>query len=175
MALSRVWMLALLANPAAFGQLAGIPRTMAPVIAAPSAPTITILTTATGALVRRLGAGSSSIDLGQVSYFKGASAPGENWQKNPRSFVISTRFALRVDCPGASPSSKVNVTFSWLDGAPSHSITIDGATVGFVPKTFVQSMPCGSGGEHRMDVEVPISTPAGTIGSTIAFVATLNR
>jgi hypothetical protein len=40
---------------------------------------------------------------------------------------------------------------------------------------LVQSMPCGSGGEHRLDVEVPISTPAGSIGSTVVFGATLNR
>jgi hypothetical protein len=36
-------------------------------------------------------------------------------------------------------------------------------------------MPCGSGGEHRLDVEVPVTTPAGSIGSTVAFVATLKR
>jgi hypothetical protein len=36
-------------------------------------------------------------------------------------------------------------------------------------------MPCGSSGEHRLDVEVPVSTPAGSIASTIAFEATLRR
>ena len=52
---------------------------------------------------------------------------------------------------------------------------IDGTTVGPAAQTLVQSMPCGSGGEHRLDVEVPVSAPAGSIGSTVAFVATLNR
>jgi hypothetical protein len=36
-------------------------------------------------------------------------------------------------------------------------------------------MACGSSGEHRMDVEVPISTPSGPIGSSVVFVATLKR
>jgi hypothetical protein len=36
-------------------------------------------------------------------------------------------------------------------------------------------MPCGSGGEHRLDVEVPVSTPAGSIGSNVAFAATLQK
>jgi hypothetical protein len=173
-ALFPVWMLVLLANRAAFGQAAGAPRTISPV-AAPAAPTVTILAAATGALVRSQAAGNASLDLGRVSYFRGTSAPGESRQKNSRSFVISTRFALRVDCPGSSASSKVNVTISRLDAAASHIITIDGTTVGPAAQTLVQSMPCGSGGEHRLDVEVPVSTPAGSIGSSVAFAATLNR
>ena len=172
-ALFWVWLLALLADRASFGQPSGAPRTSAPVVV--PAPTITILAAATGALVRSQGAGNASLDLGRVSYFKGASAPGETSQKNPKSFVISTRFALRVDCPGSLASSKVNVTMSRLDAAPSHVISIDGTTVGSATQTLVQTMACGSGGEHRLDVEVPVSTPAGSIGSTVAFVATFNR
>jgi hypothetical protein len=175
MALFSVWMLVLLANRAAFGQTAGALRTITPVEAAPAAPTITILGAGTGALVRSQAAGNASLDLGRVSYFRGTSAPGESSQKNSRSFVISTRFGLRVDCPGSSASSKVNVIISRLDAAASHVITIDGTTVGPAAQTLVQSMPCGSSGEHRLDVEVPVSTPAGSIGSTVAFAATLNR
>jgi hypothetical protein len=165
-------MLLLLANRAAFGQPA---RTITPVTPAAAAPIITILAAATGALVRTQAAGNASLDLGRVSYFKGTSAPGESRQKNSRSFVISTRFALKVDCPGSSASSQVNVTVSRLDAAASYAIAIDGTTVGSAAQTLAQSMPCGSGGEHRLDVEVPVSTPAGPIGSTIAFVAALKR
>jgi hypothetical protein len=136
---------------------------------------ITILAAATGALVRTQAAGNASLDLGRVSYFKGTSAPGQSRQKNFRSFVISTRFALKVDCPGSPASSQVNVTMSRLDAAASHAIAIDGTSVGPAAQTLVQSMPCGSGGEHRLDVEVPVTTPAGSIGSTVAFVATLKR
>jgi hypothetical protein len=170
-----VWMLMLLANRASFGQPSGVPRTSTSVVAPPMAPTITILGAATGALVRSLGASNASLDLGRVSYFNGASAPGESSRKNSKSFVISTRFALRVDCPGSSASSKVNVTVSRLDAAPSHAVTVDGTTVGSAARPLVQSMPCGSGGEHRLDVEIPVSTLAGSIGSTVAFVATLSR
>jgi hypothetical protein len=174
-ALFWVWVLVLLAYRAVFGQPAGGPRTTTPVVAAPSAPTITILAAATGALVRSQAAGSASLDLGRVSYFNGTSAPGESSRKNSKSFVISTRFALRVDCPGSSASSKVNVTVSRLDAAASHAITIDGTMVGSAGQPLVQSMACGSGGEHRLEVEVPVSTPAGSIGSTVVFVATLSR
>jgi hypothetical protein len=139
------------------------------------APTITILAAATGALIRSQGTGYASLDLGRVSYYKGVSAPGESSQKNPGSFVISTRFAIRVDCPGSALSSKVNVTMSRLDAAPTHALTIDGTIVESTARTLSPSMPCGSSGEHRLDVEVPISTPAGSIGSNLAFVATLKK
>ena len=168
-------MLALLTSGLAFAQSAGAPRGTPSVAAAPAAPTITILTAATGALVLSQGAGSAALDLGRVSYFKGASAPGESIQKNYRSFVVSTRFGLKVDCPGSLASSKVNVTMSRLDAAASHAIAIDGTRLGLAAQSLVQSMPCGSAGEHRLDVEVPVSTPAGSIGSTVAFLATLNR
>jgi hypothetical protein len=168
-------MVALFANLPAFGQSAPAPRTITSMVASPAVLTITILGAATGALLRSQGASNASVDLGNVSYFKGSVSPGESSQKNTTSFVISTRFALRVDCPASSVASRVNVSISRLDAAGSHAISVDGTTLRSVAQTLVQSMPCGSSGEHRLDVEVPVSTPAGLIGSTIAFVATLNR
>ena len=156
----------------AFGQ-AGSPRAMAAAVVA--APTVTVLTAATGAMVQSLGTGNSSLDLGTISYYKGTSTPGESNQMQPGSFVISTRFTLRVDCPGSSAASQVNVTVSRLDAAASHAIAIDGTTLGFSPETLVTSMVCGSSAEHRLDVEVPRSASAGPIGSNIAFTATLKN
>ena len=175
MVLCGAWIFVILANPSIFGQPRGAPRTATPVAAASGAPAITILAVATGALLRSQATSNASLDLGRVSYFKGTSAPGESSRKNSESFVISTRFALKIDCPGSSASSQVNVTMSRLDAAASHAITIDGTTVGFAARTLMQSVPCGSSGEHSLAVEVPVSTPAGSIGSTVAFAATLNR
>jgi len=170
----QVCIAVILAGNPVFGQTAGAPRTIRPV-AAPGAPVITILAAATGALVRNQGAGNASLDLGRVSYFEGASAPGETSRKNPGSFVVSTRFALKVDCPGSLPSSRVDVTMSRLDAAASHAIAIDGTPVASAAQPLAQSMACGSSAEHVLAVEVPVSTPAGSIGSTVAFVAELVR
>jgi hypothetical protein len=52
-------------------------------------------------------------------------------------------------------------------------MAIDGIKLGTAIQTLEQSMPCGSVGDHRLDVEVPTSTPAGSIASTVAFKATL--
>ena len=83
-ALFLVWMAVLFADQATFGQPTGNPRTSAPMVAAPAAPMITILAAATGPLVRSLGAGNASLDLGRVSYFQEASAPGQSVQKSSR-------------------------------------------------------------------------------------------
>ena len=167
-----VWMLFLMANRTAFGQAAVTPRTITPVLAA--APTITILAAPTGAILQSQGANSAFVNLGPISYFKRTATLGETSQKNPGSFVVSTRFELKVDCPGNS-SSQVNLTASRLDASASHAIAIDGIPLGPAAQMLVPSMPCGSRGEHRLDVEVPVSTPAGPIGSTVAFTATLRR
>ncbi len=166
-------MLAILANRATFGQPV-VSRSIRPVVATPAAPMITILTATTGAMVRSVGR-SASVDLGRVSYFGGTAVPGVSSHKNPGSFVISTKFALKVDCPGRPALSEVKVTIARLDADVSNVITVDGTTVGIMPQILAQSMPCGSGGEHRLDVEVLVSTPAGSIGSTIAFTATIVR
>jgi len=162
---ARFWIPILIFDGAMSGQR------IAPVV--PAAPVVTISTAATGAMLQNHGAGSAALNLGAVSYFKGASAPGETSQKNSGALVITTRFSLRVDCPGSPPASQVNVTVARLDSATSHAIAVDGTQLGTAAQPFVPSMPCGASGEHRLDVEVPVSTPAGSIGSTVAFVATL--
>jgi hypothetical protein len=155
-----------LAHQAAFGQPA--PITVA-------APTITILSAATGALMRSQGPSNARVDLGRVSYFKGTSAPGESSRRNTKSFVISTRFGLKIDCPANTSSSVVSITVARLDSASSYVISIDGTTVAFLPQTLLPSVRCGSSSEHRLEVEVPISTPEGSIGSNVVFAATLRK
>ena len=165
------WMLTPLVAITAFGQ--ATPRRASLVVTGPAAPTITILAAPTGATLRSEGPGNAALDLGKVSYFKGASAPGESSKRTSGSLVISTRFELKVDCPGSAPSSRVNVTMLRTDAAETHAMTIDGIKLGTAPRPLAESMPCGSSGEHRLDVEVPVSTPAGPIGSNVAFEATL--
>src|SRR5271170_546591 len=94
------WMLTPLAAITAFGQAA--PRKSSLVVTAAATPTITILPAPTGAMLRSEGPGNAALDLGKVSYFKGSSAPGESSKKTSGSLVISTRFALKVDCPGST-------------------------------------------------------------------------
>lgn len=159
------WMLSPVVAITAFGQAA----------IAPASPTITILSASTGAMMRSEGPGNASLDLGKVSYFKGASAPGESSQKTPRALVISTRFGLRIDCPGSMPASRVNVTMSRTDAASTHSMAIDGIKLGTAPRPLIESITCGSTSEHRLELEVPVSTPAGPIGSTVAFEATFRK
>jgi hypothetical protein len=47
--------------------------------------------------------------------------------------------------------------------------------LGLAAQPLVPSMLCGSSGEHRLDLEVPVSAPAGPLGINVAFVATLKK
>jgi hypothetical protein len=174
-ALISLGILLLLPSSAAFGQAARGSRALPSMLPAATAPTITISAAASGGLLRSEGAGNASLDLGRVSYFREASTPGESSRRNSGSVVISTRFLLQVDCPGSPSFFQVNVTVLRTDAAASHSLAIDGVKLGSSAQPFAQSMSCGSSGEHRLDVEVPLSTPAGSIASTVAFEATLRR
>jgi hypothetical protein len=169
--LISIWMLAPLLSGVASGQT----RRISSAASQAAPPSITILSAPTGALVRSEGAGSAALDLGTVSYFRGASVPGESSRRSSGSLVISTRFALRIDCPGSLPSSQVNVTMSRTDGAATHEMAIDGIKLGTAAQPLAESMACGSSSEHRLEVAVPVSTPQGTIGSTVAFEAALRR
>src|SRR5271165_6926498 len=153
--LFRLGILGFLAHPAAFGQASGAPRTLTSFVTAVQGPAITILAASTGAVLRSLGAANASLNLGPVSYFKGASAAGESSTKTSSSLVISTRFVLRVDCPATAGSSQVGVTMSRQDASSSHAMAIDGMSLGTSEQILMQSMPCGSQGEHRLDVEIP--------------------
>src|SRR4051794_39874851 len=146
MTVIRAGILAMLAAPAAFCQPPSAAPALPAVIAPSAAPTITILASATGALLRSQSSNNASFDLGRVSYFRGTSAPGQSTQKHSRSFVTITRFGLRVDCPGIRASSKVNVSMSRLDASPLHALAIDGTPVESVSRILVQAMPCGSEG-----------------------------
>ena len=168
-ALFRVTMVVLLAIRPTSGQ------SIAAVATGATTPTVTILAASSGVAVRNLRANRASLDLGSVSYFQKRSAPGQSMSKNSKSLVISTRFALRVECPASSSSSRVSVTMSRLDGDTLPAIRIDGTTLDSSAQTLTQSMSCGSDGEHRLDVDIPIVAPAGLLGSSIAFVATLSR
>ncbi len=160
----------LLATEATFGQLVGLPR-----VAVISAPTVTIVTAASGAIILNQGPGSASLNLGGVSCFRGTSAAGESSKRTANSFVITTRFSLRVDCPGNPASKQVTVAMSRMDAAASHDMSIDGMKLGTMARILEQSMSCGSSAEHSLEVEIPNWTLAGSIGSTIAFEATLKK
>jgi len=152
--LFSLWIVFLLSNRAAFAQAAGAPRAMTQAVAA--APTTSILAVPAGGMIGSQGPGIATVDLGPISYFKGTSAPGETSQKNAGSFVISTRFAVMVNCPGSSSNSLVNLSVSRLDASTSHALAIDGIDVGSVAQVLAPSMPCGSSGEHRLEMEVPV-------------------
>jgi|ERR1051326_1753143 hypothetical protein len=134
-------------------------------------PTVTILPAPTGASLQSYSAGSAALSLGHATYYGGARAPGVAAKKNSSSMVISTRFGLQVTCSGAAPSSLAEVTISLLGIDPSYAVRVDGAGLASAPSVTV--LRCASVTEHVVEVEVPKTRPAGPLGGTLSFSASL--
>jgi hypothetical protein len=162
--------LALLAIP---GVSAGADkaRTLAQLVATVATqgqPTITILPSASGASLQSYSAETASLSLGQASYYSGRTAPGVAAQKSKGSMILSTRFAMKVDCNG-SPSPLADLTLSLFAVDPFLTVSMDGVKLSTTPS--VTTIRCGSVTEHKLDVEISTKRPAGPIGTTLSFSA----
>jgi hypothetical protein len=162
-------MLLVAAGPAACAEPLRAPSSASAKKSAFGPPTISLLPSSTGTMMRSYGGGSASIDLGRVSYFEGARVPGSTSRKSRNSFVISTRFGLKIDCADGTRLSPVDVTVFLLDSDLPNVITVDGMQITSLLQPLTTSFLCGSTTEHRLDVEVPTSAPDGAIGSTVGF------
>ena len=133
-------------------------------------PTVTVMPAASGAFLQGSEAGRAILSLGRAAYYGGVSAPGVSARKGSSSMILSTRFALQVDC-GAntlSPLAEIAVSLTGLD--PSYTVTMDGAKLSSAASPV--TLRCGSRTEHVLEVEIPKSRPAAPIASTISFAAT---
>jgi hypothetical protein len=131
-------------------------------------PSITILAAASGAPLQTFSPGSASLNLGRAAYYGGHSASGVSQQKNTGSMVLMTRFALKIDC-GGGQSSLAEVRMTLLLPDPSYAVSVDGTKLSTAE--FPTILRCGSVSEHRVEIEVPKTRPAGPIGSTVSFSA----
>jgi hypothetical protein len=130
-------------------------------------PTITILPAASGAPLESYAGGTASLSFGRAAYYGGPQAAGVDAQKNSRAMVISTRFALKVDCNGASSVSLTEVAISLFAIDPSYTVSVDGAKLSSAPSTTL--LRCGSVSQHQLEVEITTTRPAGPIDSMLAF------
>jgi hypothetical protein len=131
-------------------------------------PTVTILPSASGASLRSYSAGSASLSFGQAAYYASRTAQGVAAQKKKSSMVLSTRFAMKVDCNG-SPSPLAEITLSLFSVDPTLAVSVDGLKLTTAPSTTV--LQCGSLSEHQVQVEIPTTRPAGPINSTLSISA----
>lgn len=131
-------------------------------------PSISVLTTASGAPLQSIGAGSASLALGRTAYYSGQAAAGVTQQKTSGSMILVTRFALKVDC--GAQSSLAEVSMSLLSPDPFYTVSVDGIKLSAADSLTV--LRCGSMSEHRLEIEIPKTRPAGPIGSTVWFSAT---
>ncbi|QOY86571.1 hypothetical protein [Paludibaculum fermentans] len=147
------------------------PSTLAQAIAAAinrGRPTVTILAAASGASMQGLGTANPALSFGRTSYYAGRAAPGVSQQSSGGSIVMTTQFALKVDCSDPQ-SALVEIEMTLNSQDASYTVTVDGTPLSTATSATVQR--CGSVSEHRVVIEVPRTRPAGPFGSTVSFSA----
>src|SRR6266851_9708818 len=68
----------------------------------PAVPTISVMPSPAGASLLSYMAGRASVDFGRAAYFGGRAVAGTSARTGHNSFVLSTRFKLKVDCHGST-------------------------------------------------------------------------
>ena len=138
-----------------------------------SQPTVTVLPAGNGAPVEGYGAGGASLSFGQAAFSGGHPAPGVVERKSGSSMILSTRFDLKVACNAGARSSWAEVSISLATVDASWSISMDGVRLSSAP--FVTELPCSSVTEHRLDVELSDTAPAGPFDTAVSFSARNSR
>ncbi|MGJ5815261.1 hypothetical protein [Paludibaculum fermentans] len=129
---------------------------------------MTILAAASGAPMHGLGTANPALSFGHTSYYAGRSAPGVSQRSSGGSIVMTTQFALKVDCSDTQ-AVLVEIEMTLISPDASYTVIVDGAPLSTMTSATVQR--CGSVSEHRLEIEVPKTRPAGPFGSTVSFTA----
>lgn len=135
---------------------------------------ITFLTSPNGSPVHSLGADQSVLNLGSLSYATPAQVDHEETQRQKNSFVVSTRFGLRIGLPSAHPAGTATVSAYLLNANPLQTVWVDGVRLSMTPRIIGRQVSYGVVTEHVLKIEIPVSMPAGQISDSIRVIYTPN-
>jgi hypothetical protein len=113
--------------------------------------------------VRQSSHDDASIDVGRV-------VAGRCKSRHCTSTTVRRRFRVRVD--GHSTSARfVRVHAFVQNEQPGHKVRIDGRLLTSVPQLIDASVPLGLAIAHTLEIEVPLSEPAGLIAQNVVWLA----
>jgi hypothetical protein len=113
--------------------------------------------------VRRGGADDATIDVGRLA---AARCPSRGCLRT----VVRRQFRLRVD--GVATTARFVRTRAYLQSdVPGHRVRLDGRLLTAGPQLIDAMIPIGTPVAHTLEIEVPISEPAGMLAESIVWVA----
>jgi len=146
----------------------------APVFAAPPRPArpaeefrLVFLDGDDRAPVRQSAYDDATIDVGRVVATRCAS-------RGCMRTVVSRRFRLRVDAVATSARYVRTQVFLQSD-VPGHRVRLDGRLLSSAPLMIDANVPLGVATIHTLEIEIPISEPAGMIAENLVWTAEGSR
>lgn len=105
---------------------------------------------------------AAAVDAGTIS-----------WSGGRRPYAVTTRtFSLRIG--PESPEARGRATLRAFLETPDPNVTIriDGITLGTAPRVIRHHAPIGIALTHRLEIEVPVTAPDGTMAARIGWEVT---
>lgn len=107
-------------------------------------------------------AATAAIDAGTMSWRGG----------RKHSSRTSRTFAIRIGEAAREPRGTATLR-AYLETADPHAtIRIDGVVLGSAPRVIQRNAPIGIAVMHRMEIEVPVTAPEGTLAASIGWEVT---
>lgn len=107
--------------------------------------------------------GEATLELGAVS---AADCPLRSCVRT----AATRSFRMRVD--GVATTARAARTYAFVqDGVPGHRVRIDGRLLTAGPQLIDAAIPLGVAIAHALEIEVPLSEPAGPLRETIGWLA----
>jgi hypothetical protein len=135
---------------------------------------ITFLAAPNGSPVHSFGSDHGVLDLGSLSDSPRADVHGVEIQRHKDSFMVSTRFDLRIGTSNGHRAGTATVSAFLLTPNPLRSLWVDGIRLSMTPGIIGRQVAYGAITEHVVKIAVPISMPAGQLLDSIGVIATPN-
>ena len=133
---------------------------------------ITFLTAPSGSPVHSIGSDHGVLNLGSLSYFPRADVNDVEILRQKDSFIVSTRFGVRIDLPNDHGAGTATVSAFLLSSDPLANVWVDGVRLSTTPGIIGRQVSYGAITEHVLKIAVPISMPAAQLLDSIGIIVT---
>lgn len=114
--------------------------------------------------------GQGILELGTASYASGRRG-NVTTEKHDQYFTILTEFGLKLEKQNGSNTGAATLSAYLENPDPSCSFFLDGIQISAVPRIISAHMRTGNVTEHRMEVRVPKTAPAGALRTSVVWIA----
>jgi hypothetical protein len=111
--------------------------------------------------------GDSTVDMGGMS-FTGSESQRHSGPQQSKSFSVTRRVRLRITRRNGAPGMVVVSAFLMRDCHPC-KLKLDGIELKSAPTLVLQRAQLNTTTDHRLEIEIPASMPAGAVDAEIGW------